>query len=467
MSSFFIRDKKIISNSKPGKIKRKGRIYPTKSENIKRKRENIEQLNDEEISSEEDDVYINKKHDFVESDEDDQLTAQEKKVKLAKQYLLDIEKEEKERLETEELDNEVILGRLHDEVLSQAGKLRKKVADTINTKYKSDDYVVLKCKEHKLPITCLTVSTNNYLYTGSKDCTIVKWCLTSMKKVGYIPARHKFKQNENLHATPVMCLAVSPDNKHLASGDDSNIIQIWNPETLAHIFSFKGHRAAVTGLAFCRFTKHLYSSSKDRTVKVWSVEENAYLETLFGHHMAITSVDALSKGRAVTSGGTDNTVRVWKIQEESQLIYNHSRSIDGVKRLDDHHFLSYGDDGSVCIWAVTKKKPLHVISKAHGLDLSCKEPRWICSISCISNSEVFASGSCDGFIKLWKCNDNFRGASLVADVPIVGFVNALAFTSNGEKLVVGVGQEHRFGRWSRIKEAKNCIVIVHVKKSDF
>lgn len=36
----------------------------------------------------------------------------------------------------------------------------------------------------------------------------------------------------------------------------------------------------------------------------------------------------------------------------------------------------------------------------------------------------------------------------------------MSFTPDGENLVVGVGQEHRMGRWWRIPEAKNRIVIV-------
>ncbi|KAK9508739.1 hypothetical protein O3M35_006225 [Rhynocoris fuscipes] len=461
MSSFFIRDGNVKSNTKTKK--RKGKVYYNKNDKSqKRIKKPKEQINDEEISSDEDEVYRHKND--VETDEDEYLTAQEKKVKLAKEYLKDIEKEEKERLETEELDNDVILGRLNEEVLSQAGKLKKSVSDKILTEYRPEEFHILKCKQHKRPITCLVVSNNNYLYTGSKDHIIVKWSLVTMSLEGFIPPRRKHKDNETLPDSPIASLAISNDNKYLASCDNSKDIQLWDAGNLSHVFTFKGHTAAVTGLAFCRFSLNLYSCSKDRTVKVWSVQDKAYLETLFGHHMPITGIDSLTKDRAITSGGTDDTVRVWKIQEESQLIFNHTRSIDGVKRLDDHHFISFGDDGSVCIWAVTKKKPLHIIKEAHGKDNIAKVPQWITSVACISNSEVFASGSCDGTVKIWKCEENFRKTSLIANVPIVGFANAMAFTKDFKKLIIGVGQEHKLGRFSKIKEAKNCIVVVHVKK---
>jgi len=39
-------------------------------------------------------------------------------------------------------------------------------------------------------------------------------------------------------------------------------------------------------------------------------------------------------------------------------------------------------------------------------------------------------------------------------------VNSLRFSSSGKFLVAGIGQEHRLGRWTRIKEAKNGFVVI-------
>lgn len=45
----------------------------------------------------------------------------------------------------------------------------------------------------------------------------------------------------------------------------------------------------------------------------------------------------------------------------------------------------------------------------------------------------------------------------------VGFVNALAFSNDGNVLIAGIGQEHRLGRWWRLKNAKNsvCVIPLH------
>lgn len=40
----------------------------------------------------------------------------------------------------------------------------------------------------------------------------------------------------------------------------------------------------------------------------------------------------------------------------------------------------------------------------------------------------------------------------------------MEFTNDGLHLVAAVGQEHRFGRWWRIKQAKNSVVIIPLKQ---
>lgn len=69
-------------------------------------------------------------------------------------------------------------------------------------------------------------------------------------------------------------------------------------------------------------------------------------------------------------------------------------------------------------------------------------------------------GSQNGVIRLWQCDDSFRSLNPLFEIELTGFVNALCFTPDGTHLIAGIGQEHRLGRWWRIPEAKNVIVII-------
>ena len=311
------------------------------------------------------------------------------------------------------------------------------------------------------------------------------------------------------HCTAVNCIAISTDSKFIASGDDSNLIMIWNiklqEETsnahlnndLERIHVFRGHRSPVSGLAFRIGSHTLYSCAHDRSVKVWNLDEMGYVETLFGHQDKITGIDAGIRERVLTSGGRDGTVRIWKIVEESQLVYNAptvayenkgensktsgavgSASVDSIKLLDEQHFITCGEDGHLSLWNVNRKKPVCTIPRAHGSDPTNNDPRWISAIATQHNTDLIVSASCDGIVRLWKCTEKFRSLVEIAAIPLdnfliditdksssieswkSGFVNAVCVHPTGRALIIGIGQEHRLGRWWRFKEARNGIIVL-------
>lgn len=402
-------------------------------------------------------------------DEDKYLTVQEKKLKVAKKVLAEIESAEREKLSNENNLDDAVLKKLKECELDKLGKLKKKVADSVQ--FDINNAASLHCKQHSLSITCLVVSRDNrHLFSSSKDWTIVRWSLTDFSKLNFIAFKHKKKKNgvadsksDSYHNSTINCLEVSRDDKYLISGDDKGLINVWLSESLTHVHKFQAHKNSVTDLVVCRETNTMYSTSKDALVKVWSLDELGYMETLFGHQSTITSVDILNSNRIVTSGGTDKTVRVWKIQEESNLTYNgHNSSIDIVKKLDEEFFVSGGDDGALCLWTVLRKKPLCVVVKAHGVNPENEEPNWITSLAVYPSSDLVASGSCDGFIRLWKWSQNTKSIASLSTIPVTGFVNKIQFTSDGHYLVAGVAKEHRLGRWQNFKEAKNQILCIPI-----
>ncbi|XP_026473239.1 U3 small nucleolar RNA-interacting protein 2 [Ctenocephalides felis] len=389
--------------------------------------------------------------------EDEIETPQEKRLRLAKKYLEEIEREEKLRAEDKEVDDNVTQ-RLKDDYLEQSGRLRRTVADSF-VGFETDSIKYLK-NVHKLPVTCLCLSSDNkYIFSGGKDSCLVKWCVETGKKLLALTYKPKSDSSEFRHKTIIMAVAITQDSKFLASADRTKDIQIWDPENLKHLHTFRGHRGIITGLVFRKDTHQLYSASEDRSMKVWSLDEMSYVESMFGHQASITSIDALSRERAITSGGQDNTIRIWKIVEESQLIFNgHSSSIDCVKLVNEEYFVSGGQDGQLSLWGAMKKKPLFNIPNAHGV--SDSESNWITSVAALVNTDLVASGSCDGFIRLWKLADNFRSMTQVLEIPVEGFVNALAFTNDGKHIIAGIGREHKLGRWWTNKNAKNLILII-------
>lgn len=293
-------------------------------------------------------------------------------------------------------------------------------------------------------------------FSGAKDGSILRWDLgkETKKTKLQIPADDVASGLKTDHERCVLALAASSDGKFLVSGGHDKLVRVWDTEKNELLESFKGHRDSITALSFRLRSHMLFSGSLDRSIKHWNLTEMGYVETLFGHQAEVNGLDSLYKERVV-SCGRDRSVRMWKIPEETQLVfYGNTGSMDCVKMVNDEYYVTGGDDGSLSLWFNGRKKPVFVVHNAHGAG------KWISSVTVMPRTDLVASGSSDGYIRLWKADLRERSLVAVATIPVEGFVNALSFENKGRFLLAGVGQEHRLGRWERIKTAKNGLVLI-------
>ncbi|KAG8216000.1 WD40-repeat-containing domain protein [Butyriboletus roseoflavus] len=463
-------------------------------------------------------------------DEDIDETPAEKRLRLAKLYLQNVTEGLAEgEFDAAEVDKELISARLRQDVLENSGKLHLFIADAYNFTSISR----LRCRGHRLSVTSAVATEDaKYLFTASKDGTINKWDLRTGQKTATfykqrLDHKGKGKERENPfdikgHTDEVLALAVSSNGQYLASAGKDKKVGVWDTEKNQWVKGFWGHKDLISSIAFRKGTLQLYSGSFDRTVKLFDLSVLGYVETLFGHQDTIVSIDALRGETAVTAGARDRTLRYWKIPEKNGGAFEgHESDEDGegkkgkgiekektfvegsiecVAMVDETNFVSGGDTGSICLWNTQKKKPVFTHALCHGLhevesstEGTVKTPRWITSVACLRYSDVFASGSWDGTIRLWKLDSKLKSFSLVGTVSAPGVVNSLQLipapkgfldsaswtgspdpdliaktgtgtpVPNGKSsmvkitgietllLVAGLGQEHRLGRWLTVK----------------
>jgi len=200
-----------------------------------------------------------------------------------------------------------------------------------------------------------------------------------------------------------------------------------------------------------------------RCARHYNLEQNAYIETLYGHQQGVTSISCHHKDTPITTS-RDRTVRAWKLTQETHFIYRGGKSMtaaDCGSVVNNSWFMTGHDNGCVHLWCLDRKKPVGAGWHEEGKE--------VVSCDVFGGSDFGVSGSYDGFLKLWKLRTGRtsaeRGIDSIGSIPVKGYVNGIAIGPKAKFCLVATGQEHRLGRWNRVKGAKNRIGIIPLRSN--
>jgi WD40 repeat protein len=172
----------------------------------------------------------------------------------------------------------------------------------------------------------------------------------------------------------------------------------------------------------------------------------------------------------VITCGNDRQVIFWKVVEDTQLLYKNTKNeTNCLAILDDEFFCTGSYQSTVDLWSFKKKKPLHKQVECHEYfkEGSVHKHSCVTSINSIRNSDLFATGSIDSSINLYKFDRKGKKLHLLGKLPNVegeeyvkGTVNALKFSPKREFLAYSHSDEQRLGRWYTSKPKNYGFTIV-------
>ena len=209
------------------------------------------------------------------------------------------------------------------------------------------------------------------------------------------------------HHDAILCLALSPDGRLLATGSYDQTIRLWDLETGTERRTLTGHNGGVFGLSFRPDGKVLASASSDRTVKLWDVATGQRLDTLSQSLKELNAVAFSPDGRRIAAAGADNRIRVWDIsssaRETPPPVISRFAHEGAVLRLqfspDGRWLLSSASDLTVKLWDATG------VDEKIALE---KQPDWPSAIAFGPDNKSLLVGRMDGTLSFYDRETGHR-----------------------------------------------------------
>ncbi|XP_023279049.1 transducin beta-like protein 3 [Seriola lalandi dorsalis] len=205
-------------------------------------------------------------------------------------------------------------------------------------------------------ISCSRMKAS-FIVSGSQDCTVKVWDLPAdMSTAGTGMCQLTSRATEKAHDKDINSVAVSPNDKLLASGSQDRTAKLWSlagEGNLGLLGVFRGHRRGVWAVCFSPVDQVLATSSADGTTKLWSLQDFSCLKTFEGHDASVLKVIFVSRGTQLLTSGSDGLVKLWTIKTNEcvKTLDAHQDKVWGLhaSRKDDK-MVTGSADSNITVW---------------------------------------------------------------------------------------------------------------------
>jgi RNA polymerase sigma factor (sigma-70 family) len=221
------------------------------------------------------------------------------------------------------------------------------------------------------------------------------------------------------HGAAVNCVAVAPDGKWIASGDDAAdaTVRVWEAKNGKERYRFEAN-SRVLAVAFSRDGKTLAAGGDDRVIHLLDAESGKEMRKLCGHSGRVASVVFAPDDKRLFSASHDGTVRLWDVDTAMEVgrfnapgyaLTTVAVSPDGTTLAAGCQNLSKGDEPGktamekfshpIRFWDVEKRQ--EIVPPKRGAHGGVYHTGPVRAIAFTPDSKKLASGGMDASVFLW------------------------------------------------------------------
>jgi len=209
-------------------------------------------------------------------------------------------------------------------------------------------------------------SDKTRMLTSAVDNTVRIWDLTAGVELRQLDRTGR-----------AAAVAVSHDDRWLATGSDSRTVKLWNSATGELLRELDGHKVEVTAVAFSHDDRYLFSGDGNGRCLLWDLESGQPLRRLSWHTSQIAKAVFLPDGKRLLTASDDKNVCQWDVSRLAEdpesvvplesLLFKHPDSVISLDiSTDGSRALTACMDGRVRLWDVAAAKLLRELFVANS-----------------------------------------------------------------------------------------------------
>ncbi|XP_053132239.1 transducin beta-like protein 3 [Hemicordylus capensis] len=209
---------------------------------------------------------------------------------------------------------------------------------------------------HSVGSLACSRTKENFVVTAGQDCTIKLWYLpesvSSKSKTDNVETLNA-DVTEKAHTKDINSVAVSPNDKLIATGSQDKTAKLWSTDSCTHLGTFSGHKRGVWCVQFSPVDQVLATTSADGTVKLWGLQDFSCLKTFQGHDASVLKLIFVNQGTQLVTSGSDGLLKLWTIKNNEcvKTLDGHTDKVWGLDGNKQNNLLVTGSaDASVVLW---------------------------------------------------------------------------------------------------------------------